>query len=867
MARRRIPEHRPLGAKRAEQIHDSRLQKTGGLGHRRCLLPQQATRLVGRTVELGELHTRLQDNDTRLLTLTGPGGTGKTRLALALADEAVGAFREGACFVDLTPLRDPDLVLPAIARALGIAAEVGHPLEPQVVTYLTGQKLLLVLDNFEQVLPAGALLARLLASTPDVKMLVTSREPLRVSWERTFSVRPLAVPDMLRPTPSDALASVPAVALFVQRTQAVVPEFRLSEQNARTVAELCAKLDGLPLAIELAAARGGALPVEDILARVSHRLTFLTGGAREQPARHRTLRAAIDWSYDLLTGSERMLFRQLGILVGDWSLTAAAAVVDAPGAPTGESDAAQVLLDGVASLVDKNLIRAAAPVNGEARFSMLETIREYAFDRLQASGERARLERRRAAFLAARSETFQVQFFTPQQQAWLDGHERDLGNIRAALEWTLSEAGDTALGLRLAAALWAFWYLRGYETEGREWLSKLLDAPGMPGIAAEVRAHALFAIGFLASLQADYAAARKLLADGLALERDAGNDTGVALCLTAMARLHRDLGNAGLSRSCAEEGLHFAHAGGQRGVVGMVTNVLADACFVQGDLATARALYEEGLALWRELGAQQGIGYSLGGLGEVQRVDGRPTAARALYEETLRVRRALGDRPNIAIVLGQLGLVALDLGDLAEARGLFVESLLLSRDLGARRGIALALEGLAVVAVTEGRGERAVRLAGAADAVRTATGTQSPPKWQADLARRLGSARHALGRDGWAVAWLSGQALTLERAIALALTDIEAHPASDAGRASRGTQLSSREREVARLVGEGLTSRQMAERLTVTERTVNTHLERIRDKLGVRSRAQITAWLLRSPVAVDDPKSAPASSSVPVIER
>ena len=321
---------------------------------------------------------------TRLVTLTGPGGTGKTRVALATAERVADLFGDGVWLVDLTSLREPDLVLPAIARSLGFTDQVGQALERQLASYLADAKLLLVLDNFEQVLPAGTILSRLLARAPGLKVLVTSREPLQVSWEREFPIPPLPVPDLSRPVPPEVLGAVPSVALFVQRTQAVVPEFRLTEHNAGTVAQLCARLDGLPLATELAAARSRVLPVDEILRRLSNRLVFLTGGARDQPARHRTLRAAIEWSYDLLTPAERALFRQLGLLVGTWSLAVAQAVVDPLGASAEGGDPAQALLDGVGSLVDKNLVRTDAHVAGEVRFGMLETIREYAVDRLVA---------------------------------------------------------------------------------------------------------------------------------------------------------------------------------------------------------------------------------------------------------------------------------------------------------------------------------------------------------------------------------------------------------------------------------------------------------------------------------------------------
>src|SRR6266851_378532 len=326
-------------------------------------LPSQATVLIGREREIATLREWLLDGGPRLVTLTGPGGTGKTRVALATAERVADTFGDGV-WVDLTSLREPDLVLPAIARSFGFMDQVGQALERQLVSYLADAKLLLVLDNFEQVLPAGSILSRLFAGAPGLKVLVTSREPLQVSWEREFPIPPLPVPDLSRPVPPEVLGAVPSVALFVQRTRAVAPEFRLSEKNARTVAELCARLDGLPLATELAAARSRVLPVDEILRRLSNRLVFLTGGARDQPARHRTLRAAIEWSYDLLTPAERALFRQLGLLVGTWSLAAASAVVDPLGASAEAGDAAQLLLDGVGSLVDKNLVRADAHVAG-----------------------------------------------------------------------------------------------------------------------------------------------------------------------------------------------------------------------------------------------------------------------------------------------------------------------------------------------------------------------------------------------------------------------------------------------------------------------------------------------------------------------
>jgi predicted ATPase len=733
-------------------------------------LPTQRTAFVGRDKEVASAKELLLRHDVRLVTVTGPAGIGKTRLALEVAREMAEYFPAGIFFVPLAGVGDPALLPVFLAQALNIRATGGQaPLE-SLREYLESSlrtPILLLLDNFEHLIAAAPTVSDLFAIAPNLKVLVTSRAALHVYGEHEFPVPPLALPDS-RSLPSlEMLSRYSAVALFIKRAKAVKPDFEITEDNAAAVAEICARLDGLPLAIEIAAARVKLFSPSAMRKRLASRLELLTGGPRDLPARQQTLRGAIDWSYDLLNAAEQTLFRRLSVFAGSCTLEAVEAVCNT------KNDLGLDVLDGMASLVDRSLVQQVEQAKDESRFMLLETIREYGREKLRASGEEPLARRAQAAYCLVLAEEGASESTGAERSVSLDGFEMEHNNFRAALEW-LTENGDADWGLRLGAALFRFWETREYFAEGRDWLGKLLKLGGAMA-PTKLRARALFAAGILASGQGDYGSADALIQESLEVARQLGDKHGIAVSLNALAVNARDRGEVEASRSLSEEGLAVWREIGDSQAVARSLSNLASVVKLKGDYAEARALYRECLSIFRRLDDRVGIAWSLNYEGDVAREQGDATAARSLYEQSLAAFRELGDRWGTAGSLGDLGNLALDEKNYSSADSLYRESLSIFNELDHKRGIARLLECCACSAAAQSEPQRSLRLAGAAAALRHTIGAPLKPTEQNKLEESLERARQALTSAEGASAWLEGWATPMEKAIETALAG---HPAS-----------------------------------------------------------------------------------------
>lgn len=727
-------------------------------------LPMQRTPFVGRKPEAAAVKELLLRQDVRLLTLTGPAGIGKTRLALEVAGDLAGHFSAGVYFVPLAPVGDPGLLASAIAQPLGLRETAGQTLLEALKEHLRESlrsPMLMLFDNFEHLAAAAPLMAELLATGPHLKVLVTSRAALHVYGEQEFPVPPLALPEARSLSSPEALSAFSAVALFVQSAVAVKPDFEVTKENASALAEICARLDGLPLAIELAAARVKLLPLSAIRARLEDRLQLLTGGARDLPARQQTLRGALDWSYDLLSPAEQTLFRRLSVFVGGCTLEAAEAVGDTKG------DLGLSVLDGMASLVDKSLMQRNEKGEGEPRFVMLNTIREYGLERLAESGEEAPTRRAHAAYGLVLAEEGASERDQSDRTEWLDRLETEHDNLRGALEW-LTRSADASWGLRLGAALFRFWETREHHSEGRDRLAKILSLPGAAA-RTEARARALFAAGVLAGAQGDYASADALTAESLEIARESGDKWGIAVSLNARAVLARDGGDVAASRSLSEESLKLWRELGDNVTVARSLSNLANIVTVQGDHALARSLQEECLAIFRGLKDRTGAAWSLNHQGDAARELGDAAAARSLFEESLAEFRELGDRWGMAASLTDLGNLARDQGDYARSHSLYEESMAIFQELGHKRGVARLLESFASSAAAQSRPERSLKLAGAAAALRQTLGAPNNAAEQTRLEKGLEPARRALADEASTAAWMEGWAMPVEEAVQEAL--------------------------------------------------------------------------------------------------
>jgi predicted ATPase/class 3 adenylate cyclase len=729
VALRDLGPHRLKDILHPEQLHDlvidglpSEFPPPRTLDARPNNLPAQLTSFIGRDEEMDEIRRLL--GGTRLLTLTGPGGTGKSRLALKVAVDTLTEYRDGAFFVDLAPVRDPELVPGVVARALGVPEIPGTPVLEVVKEYLRDRELLLVVDNFEQVVEAAPVIEELLTAAPNLKVMVTSRIVLSVQGEQEYGVPPLEPPDPERLPDLLTLRRFEAVRLFTERAIAVRPQFRITEENAPAVAEITARLDGLPLAIELAATRTKILTPQEMLPRLQSRLSILTSGARTLPERQRTLRDTIAWSHDLLDGAERRLFARLSVFIGGWTIDAAEAVCVPEGL---DVDA----LDGLTSLVDKSLIRRDEVPEGHPRFSMLETIREFGYEQLGAIGDLDLVVRRHADYFLALAVEAEPHLTAGDQVEWLDRCDREHANIRAALRWAIAE-GQAERALEAAGALWRFWQQRGHLAEGRNWFDELLAMPSGQGHTA-ARAKALIGAGGIAWWRQDRDTAGAYYEEALAIERQLGDPARTAEALYNFA---------------------FYVAG--------------------DDLESATRLLEESLELYRRVGDERGVAQALSMLvmGDAQAGKWDPVVAR--LEEGLAIWRRVGDRLHLAFDLVWLGFAYGRLGRRGEARSAALEAVAIFREAENATGLGIALLDLAFLATWDGRHEDALRLAGAAESLRLRVG--GPPGAIGGLMEGdpVAEARAHLSADEAERAWKDGLAMSVDDAVTLAREFAEA---------------------------------------------------------------------------------------------
>ena len=723
-------------------------------------LPQQASSFVGREQSLAELQRLL--TRTRLLTLTGSGGCGKTRLCLQVAADSLERFPDGAWLVELASLADPGLVPQTVATILGLREETGKPIGQTLTEYLKDKRLLLLLDNCEHLLDGCAHLAdTLVRQCPHVTILASSREALAIGGEQAYRVPSLSVPDPKQVHTSVSVAQFEAVQLFTDRALLARADFRVTNQNAATLASICSRLDGIPLAIELAAARVRSLSVEEIDSKLNQRFRLLTGGSRTALPRQQTLRSLIDWSYDLLTDSAKLLLQRLSVFAGGWTLEAAERVC------AGDGMEDHAILDLLTSLCDKNLV-AADPNDGNTRFRLVETVRQYAREKLAESGGAEAVRERHSDHYVALAEEAELKLMGASQAGWLQRLAEEHDNVRATLEWSLQDPGS-ATGLRLCGAMLRYWFARGHLSEGREWCTRVLRKPGALEPTPE-RAKALNTAGVLAYYQGDYASARTHHEESLAIQRQLGSRSGMATSLTSLGNMACDEGDFASARTMHEESLAIQRElGDRRGIansLGNLGNVASD----QRDFASARALYEEGLAIMQELGHRLGIANALHNLGRVVQIQGDQAAAQSINEECLAIRRELGDRLGMAFTLSSLGDAASEQGDYPAAAALFQEGLMIQRELGDRRGIVYSFGGLAGVIAALGNSLRAARIWGGTERLREEIGLPRPPNERPLYDRRVAAARVAAADDAaFDRAWQEGRALTLEQAIELAM--------------------------------------------------------------------------------------------------
>jgi non-specific serine/threonine protein kinase len=685
-------------------------------------MPAPLTSLIGRERELATLISLVGSSHSRLVTLTGVGGAGKTRLALEAGKHLQGAFEDGVVFVDLSPLRDAEFVIPTIAAALGVRERPGQALLETLASALNPRRTLLLLDNCEQVLAAVPAIAALLAGGPRLSMLATSRESLRIRGEHEFPLLPLPLPAHERVPEVEAVAREPTVALFVERAQASEARFTLTRENAAVVAAICRRLDGLPLAIELAAPKIKMLPAPALLARLEHRLPLLTGGGRDLPARQRTMRDAIAWSYDLLSSEEQALFRRVAVFAGGFTLAAAEAIAGAEGAPA--------VLDGIAVLIEQSLLRQIPVTEEEPRYVMLETVREFGLERLRAAGEDETSGRRHLAAFLALAEEAESHLISAVEAGWIDRIEREHDNIRAALNWALHPeraVEDRIRGLRLAGALWLFWYYHSHLHEGRHWLERALVIGESVREADHARAKALVGLGTLAHFQGDDDIARPYLDEGIDRWRALGDPVGLAYALTVRGNVAED----------------------------------------SGAYAEAEQLFTEAGDLFRQVGDPVNTAVTLYHLGVVRYGQGDLASAEQFCHDALALGRQTGDPWSTAAAQAYLGLIYTGMGFHQRAAASLAEAVALYQRIGTAERLVEVVRRTAVLGVEAGAPDSALMLLAGADAMAVGIGAAQALPERAAYERAWRMAEDALGGDVAREAIAAGRAMTADEVVIL----------------------------------------------------------------------------------------------------
>jgi predicted ATPase len=741
------------------------------LAARLAALPVPRRRLIDREQERAQAQTLLQQEDVGLVTLTGPGGVGKTRVAVQVAADLAPHFADGVAFISLAALKDPTLVVPTVARALGVSQTGEDSLDERLLAYLQPRDVLLVLDNFEQLVSAAPLAAQMLELAPRLKLLVTSREPLRVRDEQIVPVPPLALPDPAHVADLEHLVQIPAVALFVERAREAGPDFALTSENATTIVEICQRLDGLPLALELAAARSNVLLPEALLARLGRRLPLLSRGARDLPERQQTLRNTIAWSYDLLEQDEQQLFRRLSVFAGGFTLEAVQAVCVFEAFETSSPAQADegAVLEQMAQLLDKSLVQAQQSIGGEPRFTLLETIREYATEQLAASGEEATVQKRHAHYFLRLAEKVGPYWSSAVGDIWLEQMECEDANLHAALAWSKADQDAVEIGLRLAGALYYYWFLLGYLGEGRTWLEGML-ARTASSDRSVARGRALLSAGWLASAEGDNEAASLRAEESLSIVREAQDKRLIGWTETLLGLVRVGQGNPAAARPLLEESSTLFKDLGDAWGEAFTLYTLGIAAYLSGDPAAARTHFEESLRLFQKQGDVLYASSVLITLEVIASILGNEEMARSLYQQLQPLMQQARNR-------GALGLFLITIGDMwlhrwrdeQQAKVHYKESLSLWRDLQRvdnGLGIVKALAGLAEVAAAQGQAERVGQFFGAADSL-----LPSASIYREDVNRRVTAARADLDTATFEAGWAAGQAMTVEQAITLALQD------------------------------------------------------------------------------------------------